>query len=119
MKESRVKYIINRWPLIEKGISRNDCLLWMKKHGYPEPPRSSCIGCPFHNDNEWRAIKADPMNWADACEVDRAIRRQPGFKGEQFAHRSMIPLSSVDFSTDEERGQGNLFVNECEGMCGV
>ena len=119
MKPSRVKYIENRWPLIEKRITRNDCLRWMKSRNYPEPPRSACIGCPFHNDSEWRAIKADPVTWADATEVDRAIRKQPGFRGEQFAHRKLIPLEEVDLSTDEERGQGNLFINECEGMCGV
>ena len=119
MKPSRVQYIQNRWPLIEKGFARNDCLWWMKSKGYPEPPRSACIGCPFHNDREWRAIKGDPEAWTDAVEVDAAIRHQPGFRGEQFAHRSMVRLPQVDFSTDEERGQGNLFINECEGMCGV
>jgi len=31
----------------------------------------------------------------------------------------MVPLAEVDFSTAEERGQGNLFQNECEGHCGV
>lgn len=28
-------------------------------------------------------------------------------------------LDAVDFSTDTERGQGILWGNECEGMCGV
>lgn len=119
MKPSRVQYIEHRWPLIELLMTRNDCLRWMEHHGYPAPPRSSCIGCPFHSDAEWRAIKAAPQAWADAVEVDRAIRNQPGFKGEQFAHRSLTPLDHVDFSTDEDRGQLNMFENECEGMCGV
>ncbi len=119
MKPSRVQYIVNRWPLIERRMSRNDCLRWMEKHGYAQPPRSSCIGCPFHNDDEWRAIKADPIAWADAVEVDAAIRNQPKFNLQQFAHRSLVPLPEVDFSTDEDRGQLNMFNNECEGMCGV
>lgn len=119
MKPSRVQYIVNRWPLIEKRMNRNDCLRWMERYGYPMPPRSSCIGCPFHNDNEWRAIKADPESWKDAVEVDQAIRHQPKFKKEQYAHRSLVPLDQVDFSTDEDRGQLNMFNNECEGMCGV
>lgn len=119
VKPSRVQYISNRWPLIEKSMSRADCLGWMKRNGYREPPRSSCIGCPFHNDNEWRSVKADPTDWASAVEVDKAIRHQPKFKGEQYAHRSCIPLDQVDFSTDEDRGQLNMFNNECEGMCGV
>lgn len=40
-------------------------------------------------------------------------------RGEQFMHAKRIPLGQVDFSTLEERGQLNLFINECEGMCGV
>jgi hypothetical protein len=119
MKPSRVKYIEHRWPLIEQSMNRNDCLQWMARHDYPAPPRSSCIGCPFHNDNEWRAIKADPEMWADVVEVDNAIRTQSGFKGKQFVHRKMMPIADVDFATDEDRGQLNMFENECEGMCGV
>ena len=119
MKPSQVQYICNRWPLIEKRMSRNDCLQWMKRHAYPEPPRSSCIGCPFHNDIDWRTIKANPQTWADAVEVDAAIRHQPKFKGEQYAHRSMVPLDQVDFRTAEDHGQLNIFQNECEGLGGV
>jgi hypothetical protein len=40
-------------------------------------------------------------------------------KGVPFLHDSLKPLSEVDFSTDEDRGQQVLFANECEGMCGV
>lgn len=117
VKPSRVKYIVNRHVLIEKDMSRRDCLAWMKAQGYPEPPKSSCIGCPFHSNEQWRALT--PSEMQDAIEVDEAIRNQSGMKGEQYAHRSLKPLSEVDFSTAEERGQGNLFINECEGMCGV
>ncbi len=39
--------------------------------------------------------------------------------GLPYLHRSLVPLDQVDFSTDVERGQGLLWGNECEGMCGV
>lgn len=119
MKESRVRYIVNRWPLIERRMSRNDCLRWLAEHGYAEPPKSSCIGCPFHSDDQWRALRDSPAEWEDAVAVDAAIRNQSGMRGQQFMHRSMLPLAAVDLSTAEERGQVNLFENECEGMCGV
>jgi len=119
MKPSQDAWKIHRWPLIEKSMSRNDCLRWMERKGYPLPPKSSCIGCPFHSDHEWRAIKADPEAWADALEVDAAIRNQPGIKGQQFMHRSCVPLAEVDLSTAADHGQIDMFNNECEGMCGV
>jgi hypothetical protein len=120
MKDSLERWNVNRWPLIEAGMSRHDCLRWMDKHGYPAPPKSSCIGCPFHSDAEWRRIKADPVLWADAVAIDAAIR-QPvrGMKGEQFMHRSRKPLAEVDLTTLEDHGQLNMWNIECEGMCGV
>jgi hypothetical protein len=119
VRPSRVQYVIHRYPLIDRRMNRNDCLRWLERHGYPQPPKSACIGCPFHSDGHWRALRERPDEWADAVEVDAAIRRQPGFRGEQFMHRSLKPLAEVDLSTAEDHGQLNLFNNECEGMCGV
>jgi hypothetical protein len=117
MKPSRVQYIKNIFPLIDKQITRQQCLRWMEERKYPKPPKSSCIGCPFHSDDQWRALT--PEEFADAVFIDKAIRNQPGFRGQQYMHRSLKPLDEVDFSTAEERGQLNMFVNDCEGMCGV
>lgn len=120
MKESGERWNINRWPLIERGMNRHDCLRWMERHAYPTPPKSACIGCPFHSDASWRRIKADPVAWQDAVMIDAAIRKPArGMRGEQYMHRSRKPLAEVDLSTLEDHGQLNLFNNECEGMCGV
>ena len=121
MRDSAERWNRNRWPLIELGMSRNDCLGWMRRHGYPQPPKSSCIGCPFHSDHEWRRLRdSDPEAWADAVALDEVIRNPArGMRGEQYMHRKLLPLAEVDLSTDEELGQGNLFENECQGMCGV
>jgi len=120
MKPSRERWNVNRYPLIEAGMSRWHCLSWMASHGYPQPPKSSCIGCPYHSDEEWRAVKADPEAWADAVHIDRIIRKPArGVRAEQFAHRSMKPLDEVDFTSAEENGQATLWDDECEGMCGV
>jgi hypothetical protein len=116
MKPSRVQYIRNRWPLIERRMNRGDCKAWLERHGWTAP-KSSCIGCPFHSDAQWRALDDDEL--ADAIAVDAAIRKQPGFRGEQYMHRSLTPLSEVDLRSDAEIGQADLFLNECEGMCGV
>ena len=125
MKPSGKQWQVNRWPLIEAGMSRRDCLNWMKRHGYPEPGKSSCIGCPFHNDLMWRDMKqSDPESWDDAVEVDRLIRsggtyKEQTMRGAQYMHASLTPLEDVDLRNAEDRGQLNMFNNECEGMCGV
>ncbi len=120
MKPSQERWNVNRWPLIKQGMSRNDCLRWMERNGYPRPPKSSCIGCPFHSDDEWRSIKSDPEAWADAVEIDRIIREPArGMRGYQYMHRSRLPLELVDLRTPSEMGQADLWGEECEGMCGI
>lgn len=135
---SKVKFEVNRFPLLEARKRRRDCFDWLEARGYPVvrpedarphrpqwPPKSSCEGCPFHNDAMWREVMADPARRADVMEVDRAIRAPidrpgvPAMQAEQFMHRQRVPLDEVDLSTAADRGQPDLFLHECEGMCGV
>ena len=122
MKPARDKWIKNRWPLIESRMSRHDCLQWMERNGYPRPPRSACVFCPFHSDDEWLRLKnEDPAAFADAVRFEKnyqnAIRSGSGFYGTPYLHRSLKPLAEVNF--DKHADQMRLFDNECEGMCGV
>lgn len=124
-KPSMVPFVEHRWPLIERDMTRRDCLAWMRSHGYPEPPKSACTFCPYHGNDQWRRLRDEqPEAFAEALAIDEIIR--PGMpgpkrpKGEQwFVHADRVPLSEVDLSTPAERGQLDLFLNECEGMCGV
>ncbi len=125
MKPSWLPFIRHRWPLIEAGMSRGRCLDWCVARGLPRPPKSACTFCPYHDAGQWRDMKRnDPEAFADACVIDEAIR--PGMPGPRrpagvrwFVHSSRKPLADVDFSTAEDRGQLNLFTNDCTGMCGV
>jgi hypothetical protein len=123
MKPSRVQYIVNRWPLIEKGINRAACLAWLERNGYARPPKSACTFCPYRSDESWRAMKdGDPVSFAEAVSIDNAIRSNGTalrMNAELYLHRSLKPLDQVDLRTHAEVGQPDLFNNECEGMCGV
>lgn len=124
MKPSREPWAQSIWPLVDMGMKRHDCLLWMERRGYPRPPRSSCVYCPYHNNAEWRRLRdEEPAEFRRAIEFERALQetkaRPDNFGSTPFLHRSLMPLDQVDFSTDEERGQADLFTNECEGICGV
>jgi hypothetical protein len=126
MRDADEPWRRNRYPLVEREMTRAHCLQWLAAHDIPAPPKSACIGCPFHSDRQWRELRDhDPVAWADAVDFDRGLRdgRMPPFKatlaGKAFLHRSGVPLEEVDLRTAEERGQVNLWENECEGMCGV
>jgi hypothetical protein len=110
-------------PESEARMHRRDCLAWMKRKGFPQPPRSACVYCPFHSDEEWRRLKTDdPEAFNHAVEFEKklqAIKRETdNMKGVPFLHTNLKPLSEVDFSKPDYE-QVNLFGNECEGMCGV
>lgn len=119
MKDSDVKYITNRWPLIEKHMSRHDCKNWLTAHGLEVPPKSSCVFCPYRDSAAWRELKLSGNgDWQKAIEVDRAIRKaRPPY--DLFVHRSRKPLEEVDLRNDEDRGQLRLWDEECSGICGV
>jgi len=109
----------NVYPLVERRMTRGHCLEWMSSHGFPTPPRSACIGCPFHSDEEWQRIKDGPADeWQQLIEFDRAIRKAEGMRGETFLHRSCRPIEEISFQTAANAGQLS-FLDECDGMCGM
>jgi hypothetical protein len=119
MKPADVKYIVHRWPLIEKRMTRHDCERWLLAHGLEIPPKSSCVFCPYHNRALWRELQQEGgQDWTKAVETDEFIRKaRPPY--DLYLHRELIPLMDVDMRTEEERGQLSLFGEECSGVCGV
>jgi len=125
MKDSREKWVVNRWPLVELRMKRKDCIEWMRRNGYPEPPRSSCVFCPFHSNKEWRRLQTEePEEFEKATRFEKRLQVAKASEAENastlFLHNSRRPLDQIDFRSDVERGQQVFdFGDECEGMCGV
>jgi hypothetical protein len=117
-KHARKPWQVNRFPLIEAGMSRNDCRSWLDMHGFPQPPKSACVGCPYRDDWQWAEMARNaPEDFEDACLVDDLIRDGgTGMVNQQFTHRSLRPLREVAFAGVENR---DLFDHDCEGMCGT
>jgi len=114
MRAPRQAYMVNVYPLIDLRMTRGDCIGWLDKHGYPTPPKSACIGCPFHGDDYWIALrKSSSEEWADAIAADRELRA--GEDRGEYMHRSRVPLDEVVL---DDR-QLDLFGNDCGGHCGV
>lgn len=122
MKPSRDTWCANIWPLIEMGMSRKDCLTWMREAGYPLPPRSACVYCPYHSDKEWLRLKTEePAEFDKAVAFEKELQssyaRATALHSTPWLHASRQPLENIDFTPDNS--QPDLFGNECEGMCGV
>jgi hypothetical protein len=107
----------HRYPLIhEKPMTRAGCLAWCAEHKFPMPPRSACIGCPYRSAEQWRMLTASERE--DANLVDDAIRHaDEKIRSELFLHRERRPLRTINLEHD--KGQGDMWNQECLGGCGV
>lgn len=123
MKDSELRYVKNRFPLVDLRMRRGDCLRWMAERQYPTPPRSSCIFCPFRSDKEWHDLKEEcPDDFDRAVAFDKAIRDGfPGMVGNAFLHRSLRPLGDIDFTPHPSIFDAMEWgtKQDCEGACGV
>lgn len=124
MKPSQSPKFTNVWPLIDEiEMRRFDCISWMREHGYPDPPRSACVFCPYHSDKEWVRLKTDhPDDFQKAVSFEKklqsAMREATAYDHETvFLHRDRKPLDQVNF--EPQFNQPSLFGDECEGICGV
>lgn len=112
MKEARVKYVVRRYPLIEKRIGRDECYRYLEKYGFTETAASACWCCPYRNNQEY-GILTDAEH-SKAVAFERAINDRGMITGKQTGdlriHRSLEPLSDKPYLNEE---QGELF-----DMCG-
>lgn len=132
--DSKVQFIVNRYPLIELGMNRQDCIDWFHER-YPGRTlaKSSCVGCPFHSDSQWLELsRSEPELMAETVALDAWLRDPERLARRtdpltEYLHRSLQPLDEVLARLDrQEKEQSKLpgweldgFGNECEGHCGV
>lgn len=96
---SDVGWIVNTFPLIlPLRMKKADCRRWLQAHGYPIPPKSSCIFCPYHNNAYWRDMRDHrPDEWQRAVQFDTTVRQNglPGVRGQIYLHKSLVPLEQA------------------------
>jgi hypothetical protein len=122
MKPSDVKWCENAYPLIDAGLSRDDCAAYLAGKGLAAA-KSACVFCPYRSEYGWAKIRANPIDWAKAVEYDHAVRSKRPEGVDVFVHPDRVPLEQAsipDLDTmtplfDDFGGFGN----ECEGHCGV
>lgn len=90
-----------RYPLIEWGWGRQECVEAIARAGLPQPGKSACFFCPMSKPREvWALHDNHPELFARACAMEAA--------GEPFSGR-IKGLGSY-FSWRELVKQGRLFV---------
>jgi len=57
-RDSGVKYATNLFPLVDKELTRQDCIeiIGSLDFDFPLPVRSGCLFCPFNSLSRWKEI---------------------------------------------------------------
>ena len=54
MKPSREPWVMHRWPLVDIGMTRQNCFEWFESvYSDRHLPRSACVICPYRSDEHW------------------------------------------------------------------
>lgn len=66
-----------RYPLIELGMNRADCMRYIQSVGLPVPGKSSCFFCPFHRPLMWSEMRRDePELFERAAQLEETLNRR-------------------------------------------
>ena len=108
------------YPLIERRLTSEECINFIKKCGYAVPVRSACFFCPYHSDKTWQEMTDAEIEQAASIEAqyNKNIKSgkhadKPYFVNGARFHRSMKPISEKPFLKNVEMPAG-----EQDGACG-
>ena len=98
MKDSRVDYVTNLYPLIDRRLTRADCIDIIQDVGLPTPQRSSCFFCPFNSVDRWRWLyETHPDLFDKAIALEENSKHFPSQRltDQAFRERTDISLRSL------------------------
>ena len=59
------------YPLIDRKMTRRDCVKYVTDHGYESPPKSGCYFCPFQSEKQWGILyRNHPDLYWDAVSLE-------------------------------------------------
>ena len=105
MKDAREIWIRNKYPLVEAGLFRFNCVKIIQDQGLPVPKKSACRFCPYHSDEYWNDLKINyPDEFNKAVEFDATVRdmSKRGLHQPLYLHRSLKPLSELTFNVEAD-----------------
>jgi len=117
---SRLKWNVNKYPLVDMGITRSDCIDLIARMGWPKPDHSFCYICPNQSDMQWQQTKENyPDDFRKAVEAEKEIR---GVNPNMFLHRSCNPLDEINFDNYKFNGfyvGKKYYGNKLQGVGGI
>lgn len=91
---------LKRAPLIERGMTKQDCVDYIRGNGLPEPIMSVCAGCFSHGLKSLKWMyDNDPVAWERIKQRDNWVRygmKQFGVRLPVYISHALIPLQQLE-----------------------
>lgn len=121
MKDSRVDYVENVFPLVDRRITRAGCVQIISSEGLPIPEKSGCFFCPFNSGERWKWLhKTHPDLYDRAVALEENSKHFPSQRLTDQVFRSRDTVTLREFATRMKAGDvPELAVTEvpCGGEC--
>ena len=121
MRDSRVPFVTNLYPLIDERLTRQDCIDIIAEEGLPIPEKSGCYFCPFNSTDRWRSIlEHHPALFDKAIELEENSKHFPRQRltDQVFRERTQVTLreyrNSLELRSDSDHIPEGM---ECGGEC--
>lgn len=98
MKTSGVDYITNVYPLVERRLTRSDCVSIIESAGLPLPVKSSCFFCPFSTIGRWKWLHdKHPHLYEKAIALEENSKHFPSQRltDQVFRKRAAVTLREL------------------------
>lgn len=119
LKDSRVDYVTNLYPLVDRRITRADCVVLIEEAGLPVPPKSSCFFCPFGSLDRWRWLhETHPTLYQEATALEEHSKHFPAQRLTDQAFRKRTEVSLRTLAATFESGAPLPLVGVDQSPCG-
>ena len=109
------------YPLIDKKMTRADCVKYIIDQGFPVPPKSGCFYCPFQRLDQWKQLRSNHSDlWERAVRLEKNGSLYPELTLSNFRKKGKpLTLAQVDKRLGKSLYDFEIdpVEEECSGAC--
>ncbi|MBI2171526.1 MAG: phosphoadenosine phosphosulfate reductase family protein [Chloroflexi bacterium] len=121
MKDSPSPYVTNLYPLIDKKMTRADCVALIEAEGLPVPVKSGCFFCPFNSIGRWKWLyETHPELFQKAVVLEEQSKHFPAQRLTDQVFREKASVKLRDLASrfaDGELPSSDPSLSACGGEC--
>lgn len=121
LKDSRDDFITNIYPLVDRKMTRADCVATIEDEGLPVPEKSGCYFCPFNSAERWAWLHSThPDLFQRSIELEEHSKHFPSQRltDQVYRERATVTLRELGqlISTNGRMPEASE-LSPCDGAC--